>query len=230
MEAIILAGGLGTRLAARLEGVPKAMAPVAGRPFLELLLGQLRRVGCTRAILSVGHLHAVIQSHFGTAFEGMRIDYVVESQPLGTGGGIRAALARAFEDAVLAMNGDTFLEADYAEMMRFHKAEGAAATIAVVHRDDVARYGSVVVEQRCVVAFEEKGGAGPGFINAGAYVLQRDLEWPAGLGEKFAMETDFFAHEVARLRFAAFEVQGYFLDIGVPEDLDRAQRELAGLE
>jgi D-glycero-alpha-D-manno-heptose 1-phosphate guanylyltransferase len=231
MEAIILAGGLGTRLAGRLAGVPKPMAPVAGRPFLEILLLQLRRAGCMRAILSVGYLHHVIQNHFGAAFEGMRIDYAIETAPLGTGGAVRAALSQTSEEAVLAMNGDTYRQMDYADLMRFHRAEGAAATIALVHVDDVSRYGSVRVEQKRVVAFEEKGqarsGVMPGWINAGAYVLNRNLEWPERLGERFSIETDFFAAEVERLRPAAYEMRGYFLDIGVPEDLDRAQRELA---
>ena len=111
MEAIVLAGGFGTRLASRLNGLPKPMASVAGRPFLEILLTQLRWSGCTRVLLSVGHQHSVIQDHFATAFGGMTIDYVIESVPLGTGGAIRLALAQAREDSVLVLNGDTFLDA-----------------------------------------------------------------------------------------------------------------------
>jgi len=231
MEAIILAGGFGTRLASRLQGVPKPMAPIAGRPFLEILLTQLRRAGCTRAILSVGHLHAVIQNHFGFTYHGMPIDYVVEETPLGTGGAIRKALAQAREDAVLAMNGDTFRQIDYARLMEFHRTEGAPATMAVVRQPDIARYGGVLVENKRVVAFVEKGRSGPGpspgWINAGAYVLSRSLDWPNTLGETFSIETDFFMPEVARLRPAAYEMHGFFLDIGLPEDLDRAQTELA---
>ena len=91
MEAIILAGGFGTRLAARLDGTPKSMAPVAGRPFLEILLTQLQRAGCARVLLSVGYLHNLIKEHFGATFRGMSLEYVVESEPLGTGGAIRLA-------------------------------------------------------------------------------------------------------------------------------------------
>ena len=109
MEAIVLAGGFGTRLASRLHGVPKPMAPVAGRPFLEILLTQLQRAGCARVVLSVGHLHSVIQDHFGASFHGMRVDYAIESVPLGTGGAIRLALQQANEESVLVLNGDTFL-------------------------------------------------------------------------------------------------------------------------
>ena len=227
MEAIILAGGFGTRLAARLDGVPKPMAPVAGRPFLEILLTQLQRAGCTRVVLSVGHLHRVIQDRFGASFSGMRVDYAIESAPLGTGGAIRLALKEIGEEAALVLNGDTFLQADYAEMMRFHGAEGAAVTVAVVRQPDIARYGGVAVEGRRIVDFEEKGRSGPGLISAGAYVLATNLAWPPTLEEKFSIERDFFAPEIARLRPAAYIVDGFFLDIGVPEDLDRAQMELA---
>jgi D-glycero-alpha-D-manno-heptose 1-phosphate guanylyltransferase len=228
MEAIVLAGGLGTRLAARLKGVPKPMAPVAGRPFLEILLLQLRRAGCTRVILSVGHLHNVIQDRFGSSFRDMQVDYAIETSPLGTGGAIRMSLAQATEESVLVLNGDTFLEADYADMMRFHASQGGSVTIAVVHHTNISRYGGVVVKEKRVVAFEEKGRSGSGWISAGSYVLSRNLDWPRGLGEKFSIETDFFVPQIARLHPAAYEVRGYFLDIGVPEDLDRAQTELAG--
>jgi D-glycero-alpha-D-manno-heptose 1-phosphate guanylyltransferase len=227
MEAIVLAGGLGTRLASRLQGLPKPMAPVAGRPFLEILLTQLRRAGCDRVLLSVGHQHTAIQDHFGAAFHGMALDYVIESAPLGTGGAIRLALAQAREESVLVLNGDTFLDADYAAMLRFHAAEAAAVTLAVVHRDDVSRYGGVTIEDQHIVRFEEKGRSGPGTISAGTYVLARNLAWPSALPEKFSIETDFFMPEVARLRPATYKVDGFFLDIGIPEDLDHAQTELA---
>ena len=112
-------------------------------------------------------------------------------------------------------------------MMRFHAGCGAIATIAVVRQPDIARYGGVVVEGKRIVGFEEKGRTGPGFISAGAYVLPRNLAWPPTLAEKFSIERDFFAPEIGRLRPAAYMVDGFFLDIGLPEDLDRAQTELA---
>ncbi len=226
MEAMVLAGGLGTRLAGRLNGVPKPMAPIAERPFLEILLQQLRDAGCARVVLSVGHLHGVIQSHFGAAFHGMRVEYSIEDAPLGTGGAIRAALGHAMEKAVLVLNGDTFLDADYAAMLRFHAAQAAGMTMAVTRREDIARYGGVIVTYGRITGFQEKGRSGPGWINAGAYVIDRDLPWPSHLPENFSFETDFLAPEIARLAPAAYEVDGFFLDIGVPEDLDRAQTEL----
>jgi D-glycero-alpha-D-manno-heptose 1-phosphate guanylyltransferase len=228
MEAIVLAGGLGTRLASRLDGIPKAMALVGGRPFLEILLNQLKRAGCTRALLSVGHLGAVIQNHFGASFGGMRLDYVIEDLPLGTGGAIRKALGEAEEEIVLVLNGDTFLAADYGAMLRFHVEEDAELTIAITRQADVARYGGVLVDGKRIVGFQEKGRPVPGWINAGAYVLPREMKWPATLPEKFSFELDYLVPEIGRLKPAAFEVNGFFLDIGVPEDLDRAQTELSG--
>jgi D-glycero-alpha-D-manno-heptose 1-phosphate guanylyltransferase len=230
VEAIVLAGGMGTRLAGRLNGVPKPMAPIAGRPFLEILLSQLRRAGCTRVILSVGHLHEVIEHHFGAHFRGMAIDYAIEDAPLGTGGAIRAALRKAKEKSVLVTNGDTFLDADYAAMMRFHETEAAVLSMAVTHRADIGRYGGVIVSEKRITGFQEKGRSGPGWINAGAYAIDKDLHWPAHLPEKFSFETDFLAQEIAILVPAAYEANGFFLDIGVPEDLDRAQTELTKFE
>jgi len=223
MEAIILAGGLGTRLAARLSGLPKPMAPVAGRPFLEILLNQLGRAGCARVVLSVGHLHTVIQDHFGDGYRGIRLDYAVESSPLGTGGAIRAALLKAAEPSVLVLNGDTFLQADYADLLRFHQAHAGSLTIAVTHRDDLSRYGRVLIGGDRITAFEGKGRSGPGLINAGAYVMKKNLAWPAALPERFSFERDFLEPD-------AYPVQGVFLDIGIPEDLDRAQTELAAFQ
>jgi D-glycero-alpha-D-manno-heptose 1-phosphate guanylyltransferase len=232
MEAIVLAGGLGTRLAARLNNVPKPMAPVAGRPFLEILLHQLRRAGCARAVLSVGHLHSVIENHFGSDFHGLRVDYAIETAPLGTGGAIRAALEKVSEDAVLVLNGDTFLDADYAAMLAYHRQEAVPLTLAVTRLADVSRYGGVAIEGSSeglrVTGFREKGRTGAGWINAGAYALRTDLPWPPQLPEKFSLETDFLAPHIDTLAPAAFPVSGFFLDIGVPEDLDRAQTELAG--
>ncbi len=227
MEAIILVGGLGTRLAARVQGLPKAMAPVGARPFLEILLRQLERSGVTRVVLSVGYLRAAIEEHFGAEFAGLRLDYAVEETPLGTGGAIRNALALAQEDAVLVLNGDTFLDADFAAMMRFHRDEGAAMTMAVKRQADIARYGGVVMRGKRIVGFEEKGRSGPGWINAGAYVIEKGLQWPLALPEKFSFESDVLERDIARIVSAAYRVNGVFLDIGVPEDFDRAQIELA---
>jgi D-glycero-alpha-D-manno-heptose 1-phosphate guanylyltransferase len=230
MEAIILAGGLGTRLASKLDGIPKAMAPICGRPFLEILLNKLKHAGCNRILLSVGHLHATIQNHFGASFRGMPLDYVIEDVPLGTGGAIREALQAAREEFVLVLNGDTFLQVDYGDLLQTHAAKRPALTMAIAHQPNIARYGGVLVKEGRIVGYEEKGRSDPGWINAGVYVLPKEVPWPSALPEKFSFEVDFLVPQTARLAPAAYIVDGFFLDIGIPEDLDRAQRELAGLE
>lgn len=229
MEAIILAGGLGTRLASRLDQIPKCMAPIAGRPFLEILLDQLISAGCNRVILSVGHLRDVIIRHFGNGYRDLPIEYAVEESPLGTGGAIRLALNSATEPSVLVFNGDTYLEADLTQLAGFHIDRGSSPlTLAVVRVEDTARYGGVILENEAVTGFFEKGRTGPGWINGGLYVIDRDFPWPDGLPSRFSIETDVLVPFVSQIRPAAFRCRGYFLDIGVPEDLDRAQLELGG--
>ncbi|MGB0123857.1 MAG: nucleotidyltransferase family protein [Silvibacterium sp.] len=226
MESIILAGGLGTRLGSRLNGIPKPMAQVANRPFLEILMDRLIDGAFNRTLLSVGHLSTVIAEHFGNCYRGMPLEYVVEETPLGTGGAIRQALWRAREDAVFVLNGDTHFEVDYSEMLRFHTASEADLTIGAARVPDVARYGGLELIGDRVSGFIEKGCTGAGWINAGVYVLTREFPWPENLPSKFSFETDVLVPLLPRLKHSVFIGHGHFLDIGVPEDLDRAQVEL----
>ena len=229
MEAIILAGGLGTRLRSQLKQLPKSMAPVGGRPFLGILMDQLIGAGCERIILSVGYLRDIIIAAFSDNYRGIPLSYSTEEEPLGTGGAIRLALRQATEKSVLVLNGDTYLNADYRAALAYHAAAGGVITMAVTPVENTARYGGVVVEGDRITGFVEKGRTGPGWINAGAYVLSQDFPWRAELPERFSFENDIIAPELNELRPAAFRCRGYFLDIGVPEDLERAQTELAGL-
>ncbi len=229
MEAIILAGGLGTRLRSQLKQLPKSMAPVGGRPFLEILMDQLVAAGCKRAVLSVGYLRDIIIAAFSDNYRGIPLSYSMEDEPLGTGGAIRLALRQATEASVLVLNGDTYLNADYRAAFACHAAVGGVMTMAVTPVGDTARYGGVVVEGDRITGFVEKGRTGPGWINAGAYVLSKDFPWREGLPEQFSFENDIIVPQLSELRPAAFRCRGYFLDIGVPEDLERAQTELAGL-
>ena len=194
MEAIILAGGLGTRLRSRLNGVPKPMADIGGRPFLAVLLDRLATSGIRRVLLSVGYLNDVIIQYFGNTWRGMEISYVVEDIPLGTGGAIRKSLAKAHTESILILNGDTWLQAEYQQIMDFHKAQHAAITLALTWVENRARYGGVTVSSGRVTGFLEKGSIGPGWINGGVYVLQRDFPWPDGLANTFSFETDVHSH------------------------------------
>jgi D-glycero-alpha-D-manno-heptose 1-phosphate guanylyltransferase len=226
MEAIVLAGGRGTRLASVIQSVPKVLAPLGNRPFLELLLQRLRQKGIERVILSVGYLAASIRDHFGDEFDGLELAYAMEEQPLGTGGAAMEALKLATTDAVFVLNGDTFVDLDYAVMLGSHINAGVTATIAVTEVSDCTRFGRVLIDEGRVAGFTEKGHAGPGQISVGAYVMNRGVFAPYRMPAVFSIESDFFVPHIHELRPLAFVTSGYFIDIGIPEDLARAQREL----
>lgn len=225
-EAIVLAGGLGTRLRAVVADVPKPMAPVAGKPFLDILLRMLARKGVRRVVLSVGHLGECISDHFGTAFAGMAIDYAIERRPLGTGGAARLALQRCADDRVLLLNGDTYLEFD-ADLVDAAWDARRLPVLVGCAVPDAARYGRLRIEDGRLTGFLEKGAAGPGVINGGCYLLPRTLLDGFAPGQAFSLETDFLAQAVQRGEFSVVVSGGAFIDIGVPDDYARAQHMLA---
>jgi NDP-sugar pyrophosphorylase family protein len=222
MEAIVLAGGLGTRLRSVVADVPKPMAPVHGRPFLAFVLDGLVAAHFAGAILAVGYRHDAIRSHFGETYRGLALRYSVEPEPLGTGGAIRLACEKAAERDIFVMNGDTYVEIDLPAMLGAHAEGRAQLTMAVCRVPDVARYGSLEVSDGIVRRFSEKGRIGPGSVNGGTYVLApafRERLPPQG---PFSFEA-FLARTVERIRPLAFPVSGPFVDIGVPEDYARVQ-------
>jgi len=226
MEAIVLAGGLGTRLRAEVPDLPKPMAPVAGRPFLEHILDRLGTQGVSRVILSVGFMAEVIIAHFGSSYRTIDLVYAHETEPLGTGGAIRFALTFAKAERVLVLNGDTYLSMDYQALFQACAAKGAALGIVVRMVPDTTRYGHCTVTDDLLVSFSEKEGAGPGLINAGVYCLTREtLSMGVDLPARFSFEQDFVAARLDKLRPIGFPVDGYFIDIGVPEDFRKAQKD-----
>ncbi|MXS84782.1 dehydrogenase [Nitrosomonas sp. HPC101] len=227
MEGIILAGGLGTRLRTIVADVPKPMAPIAGRPFLEILLNVLARKGFKRIILSVGFMAEKVSSYFGSLHAGMDLIYVIEDQPLGTGGGVRLSLEQAISDHVFVFNGDTFLDL---EIDRVEQQWQARQRPIIVGRavSDTSRYGRLLASDGVVQGFAGKDIAGPGLINAGCYVLKRQQLDGFPADQPFSLESDFLTPTVAREEFDIFVTAGKFIDIGVPEDFLRAQTELAG--
>jgi len=227
MEAIILAGGLGTRLRPRVADRPKPMADVAGKPFLAWLLAYLAGQGVTGAIVSIGHRGAMIEEHFGAAHAGLALRYVVEETSLGTGGAIRRALAESRDDPVFVVNGDTMLCLDYAAMRNAHHRRGAATmTMALRRVDDAGRYGAVALSGGRVTGFAAGGGTGPGLINSGVYLMARDLLRGRDLPPVFSFERDFLPGAAGEGIVAGFVTAGWFIDIGVPDDYERAQKEL----
>lgn len=227
MEAIVLAGGMGTRLRTVVTGLPKPMAPVAGRPFLELLLHSLATKGFTRVILSTGYMAEKISGHFGSCFAGIELDYSVELNLLGTGGAVSQAARLVREDHFFVFNGDTFLDLDApvvdAIWQRTRKPMIVAREV-----DDTERYGRLDSAQGNVIRFAEKGKAGPGLINAGCYVFHADQFSSFEPGARFSLETDFLAPLVERTTVALYVTTGLFIDIGIPSDYARAQHLLAG--
>lgn len=226
-EAIILAGGFGTRLRDVISDLPKPMAPVAGKPFLHYLLRNLKAQGITRVVLSTGYLHEKIESYFGDNYEGLTISYVVEREPLGTGGGIRAALEKCTSEFVLVLNGDSYFDFPLLPYFTFFSSSNADAALALRQVEDASRYGMITVENGQVNAFHEKSGhAAPGFINAGVYILPRERymnETPAA--KNFSIERDFFEPKAATWKLAAHAAEGYFIDIGIPADYHKANED-----
>jgi D-glycero-alpha-D-manno-heptose 1-phosphate guanylyltransferase len=225
-EAIILAGGFGTRLKSVVSDVPKPLAPVGNRPFLAWLLDSLADQGVRRTILATGFMGEKVAAALGTHWRGMSLEYSQEEQPLGTGGAIVRASHRLQGEAFFVLNGDTWLALDYAAFDRQVCVLGARLGIALASVPDVSRYGAVRVERDGQVAgFVEKGHAGPGYINAGVYRLDRELlaDFPAS--SSFSFETEVLVPLVAREPVAAYTHTEAFIDIGVPQDYLRAQAE-----
>ena len=226
MECVVLAGGKGTRLRSVVADLPKCMAPVAGRPFLAWLLDDLWEAGFDHVILSLGYKHEAIEAWVATRHDRDSITCVVEKEPLGTGGGVRLALQQATEDEVFILNGDTFFGVDFAAMQVFHRQTGAVATLALKPLRDFDRYGEVTLDdQGRITAFREKRPCAEGLINGGVYLLQREAL--AALPAKFSLEKDFFEPRAETGCLAGFRSEGYFIDIGIPADYARAQRDFA---
>jgi D-glycero-alpha-D-manno-heptose 1-phosphate guanylyltransferase len=232
VEAIILAGGFGTRLHKVVSDVPKSMAPINKRPFLEYLLDYLIVQGVTKAVLSVGYKHEIITSHFKTNYRSLEIDYAVETEPLGTGGGIRLAFWKTREPRALVLNGDSLFKVDLNAMMDYHLKKKSDATLALRKLDDTGRYGRVSLNRnRRITGFAEKAEqAGPGYISGGVYIIEKLLLMEPEFRGRFSIEKDFFERYCSMEKMYGFPSEGYFLDIGIPTDYKQAQHDFAGFK
>lgn len=229
-EAIVLAGGFGTRLAHVVPDVCKPMAPVTGRPFLRFIMDQLAAAGFDRVVVADGYRREQIEDFFGPVYRGMAVEYSPEETPLLTGGAVKRALGRCESDWLFVLNGDTWLDVDFAAMdaAAYGAPEGVSSVIAVKRMRDFERYGTVDVDtDGALTAFHEKRPCEEGLINAGVYLLRRDAL--DGMPEKFSLESDYFERVVADGALRAVECAGGFIDIGVPEDYELAQTMLAPL-
>jgi mannose-1-phosphate guanylyltransferase len=227
VHAVILAGGLGTRLGSLVREVPKPMLDVNGRPFLEYLIAQLRSQGYRRVVICTGHLGDMVRAHFGSGDSWrIAIDYSQESQPLGTAGALKLAEPLLEGDRWLVMNGDSFFDVSLTRLVDAHLAAAAMATMALASESERARYGGVALASGTeVAAFVEKdagehvsdaGSGGALFINAGIYVIERPVLQLIAAGRQVSLERDVFPRLVGR-GLHGLPLDGAFTDIGVPE-------------
>ncbi|MDD3079320.1 MAG: nucleotidyltransferase family protein [Paludibacter sp.] len=230
-EAIILAGGFGTRLKHIVSDVPKPMAPVNGEPFLSWLFRRLQNAGIEHVVLSTGYLHEKIENYYWNKFGRIKLTYSEEISPLGTGGAILLGLEKIQSENVLVLNGDTLFDIDFSKFNEFHKEKQSVLSVALREVDDVARYGSVKTDETGkIIAFTEKNEVqGKGLINGGIYCINK--KWFAGLDlpEKFSFEKEVLEAVYDKYPVYGLGFQSYFIDIGVPEDYFRAQEEFKNL-
>ncbi len=229
-EAIILAGGLGTRLRDAVPDLPKCMAPVAGRPFLFYVINYLRSQGIERFIFSLGYKHEVIENYLRDQFQTLRYECVIEDEPLGTGGAIQLACNKATEKEVVVANGDTLFKADLSTASVFHLHHKAECTLLLKPMEKFDRFGVVELdEEHLVSSFKEKAYFEEGNINAGLYILNvpkfLDEEFPG----RFSFEKDYLEKKFLQRRIYGQVQDEYFIDIGIPEDYKRVQAELQPL-
>lgn len=228
MKAIVLAGGFGSRLKSVIPHVPKPMAPIAGKPFLAHLLSYLQLQGINSVILSTHYLHEQIKSYFLENYNGLNIEYVIEPEPLGTGGAIANVFKRmAINEPVFALNGDSFTTLNFKAMYQQHQkfSTQTLLTIALHTMKNSFRYGKACVAGSRITGFTEKDDSDPGWINAGVYVLSQDI-FASQLPKRFSFEKEFLIPNLEILKPYAYFNRGYFIDIGLPEDYARAQTEL----
>ena len=223
MEAIILAGGFGTRLRPCVDDLPKPLAPINGRPFLTYLLDYLRANGVCRAVISTGYMSEKIEEAIGTRYREMEIEYCREDSPLGTGGAIKKALGMCREKYAAVINGDTFYGVNLSEMQRIHVSSDCPITLAAKKLMNVERSGYLEIKDGKLSGFCEKGASGEGLINGGIYLIDRNAL--DGINEeKFSFEKQVLEKLLIPVR--VFESDAYFIDIGVPEEFARANAEI----
>jgi D-glycero-alpha-D-manno-heptose 1-phosphate guanylyltransferase len=224
LTGAILAGGFGSRLRSVVADRPKVLAQVRGRPYLTYLLDQLAGAGVREVVLLTGYMADAVQAALGESYNGMRLVYSPEPSPLGTAGALRLALPLVSTGAVLLLNGDSYCDVALADFWNFHRRQNAAGSLVLNWMTDTARFGTVQVTEHRIERFEEKREAsGPGWINAGIYLVERQLieEIPTGL--PVSLEREMFPVWAGRHCLAGFRCEGRFLDIGTPQSYVAAE-------
>jgi D-glycero-alpha-D-manno-heptose 1-phosphate guanylyltransferase len=226
-EAVILAGGMGTRLRSAVPDLPKCMAPVAGHPFLHHVIAYLQQQGIQRFIFSLGYMSEVVINYIKEKYPNLDAVFSVEAGPLGTGGAIKLACSKAITDDILVMNGDTLFSAAIPGLAALHFAKKAHCTLALKPMLNFDRYGVVMVnEDSRITNFSEKKFYEKGNINGGVYLLNVPDFLQEDLPLKFSFEKDYLEKMCADRRMYGLPQDVYFIDIGIPEDFERANKEL----
>lgn len=227
MKAIILAGGFGTRLKHLLPNTPKPMADISGRPFLEWLLEYLNGFGVDEVILSVHYLKEKIITHFGEKYKNIKISYAIENEPLGTGGAILNSIKD--DEKYLVINGDTFVIGNYIDFFENCSVDNENLSVLLRKVPDTSRYGRIEIDDKKIISFKEKGIAGEGYINAGVYFIDGKWLRSLNLPQKFSFEADMLYPNVNNFNISYYIANDYFIDIGIPDDYARAQKEIPEL-
>ncbi len=226
-ECIILAGGLGTRLRSEVADLPKCMAPVAGKPFIHWVLTYLQSQKVTSFVLALGYMHEVIEEYISEYFPDLSVQFSVEKEPLGTGGAIHLAMQRCKEEHILVVNGDTLFETNNENLIAQHLAKKSDCTLALKPMQDFDRYGVVKIDSiNSIISFEEKKYKQAGLINGGVYLINKSSFDNIIFPEKFSFEKDFLEKYVQKITMIGVEDDGYFIDIGIPEDFKKANAEI----
>lgn len=225
MQAIILAGGFGTRLQCVVSEVPKPMAPIGNKPFLAILLDDLQRQGFSHVVLAVCYLKETIINYFGYQYKNIKISYAVETEPLGTGGAIVNALQLSDNNhPTFIINGDTYLDLNYSAMFTQHCDKQVDFSMAVHQMQDCSRYGEVIInEEKNIVSFEHRKLAKSGLINAGVYLINPNILNIFEMAKEFSFEKDFLHSAINKINTSAFLTEKFFIDIGIPEDYQKMQ-------
>lgn len=225
-EAIILAGGLGTRLRNAVPELPKCMAPVNGKPFIWHVVDHLQKQGITNFLFALGYKSKAFDSFLSSA--NIKYKISIEEEPLGTGGAIKLALSQSSATDVIVTNGDTLFTVDVDLLSRTHHQKNSDCTLSLKPMKDFSRYGVVELDStQRVISFKEKTYYENGLINGGFYAINRQSFLNETLPAKFSFETDYLEKfYIERKIFGSVHDQ-YFIDIGIPEDYQRAQTELA---
>ncbi len=231
MQAIILAGGLGTRLKSVVADKPKVLSPVAGKPFMQYIIQYLQQKGVTSYVFSLGYLADQVLDFLKENHPDLDYQYYIEETPLGTGGGIKKAIELATEEDVLVVNADTFFDLPLLEMYDAHQATNAICTVSLKLMNDFDRYGSVEMDaNHTITSFKEKAFIKQGLINGGYLLINKNyyLQATNHLPKTFSLEKDFLEKNIGQGVIKGFVSDGYFIDIGIPEDFSKAQEVFAG--